>query len=350
MRGGLLRGHEVALGTHHALERRHHLLADGIDRRVGHLREHLLEVLVGELGNLGHHREGRVVAHRTQRLGPGANHGEQDHVERLAREPGGAQGREETDDAIGVVAGAADGRLGHRAGIRDEVVEFNHLVLYPVGVRALGGDLRLHVRVLQDGALIEVHEKDVSRSEPALLLDFFRRDVHDANLGRHDDAAGFGEVEPPGPEAVAIEGGPDLHAVGEGDEGGAVPRFHHRGVKLVEGASRGVHVRVVLPSLGDHEHHSLGQAPAAALDEQLEDRVEGAGIREAALDGGRELGLKRIGDAELLGDVDETLARQHPVGVALQGVDLAVVPHHVQRLRAVPARERVRGEAAVHQG
>ena len=45
---------------------------------------------------------------------------------------------------------------------------------------------------------------------------------------------------------------------------------------------------------------------------------------------------------------DDALARAHPVLVAAQRVDLAVVRHETVRLRAVPARERVRREARMH--
>ena len=199
MRGRLLRGHQVTLGTNHALQRGNNLFADGIDRRVGHLREHLLEVLERELGDFRHHREGRVVAHGPEGFRPGANHGEEDHVERLAREPGGAEGREEAHDAGRVVADAVDGGRRGRGSLRDESVQLDDLVLHPVGVRTLRGDLRLHVGILQDGSLVKVHEEDVTRSKPPFLFDILGRDVHDADFGRHDDAARLRDVETAGP-------------------------------------------------------------------------------------------------------------------------------------------------------
>ena len=47
--------------------------------------------------------------------------------------------------------------------------------------------------------------------------------------------------------------------------------------------------------------------------------------------------------------LEQRLARVHPVDVAAQRVDLAVVRDVAVRVRAVPARERVGGEARVHQ-
>jgi hypothetical protein len=43
------------------------------------------------------------------------------------------------------------------------------------------------------------------------------------------------------------------------------------------------------------------------------------------------------------------LARVHPVDVAAQGVDFAVVRHVTVRMRAFPGRKRVRAEARMHE-
>ncbi len=49
-------------------ERHDQLLADRVDRRVGHLREVLLEIGVQQLRPVGQRRERRVGAHRADRL------------------------------------------------------------------------------------------------------------------------------------------------------------------------------------------------------------------------------------------------------------------------------------------
>ena len=51
---------------------------------------------------------------------------------------------------------------------------------------------------------------------------------------------------------------------------------------------------------------------------------------------------------DLLG-VEQRLARVHPVHIAALGVDFAVVRQIAERLRQIPARERVRGITLVHQ-
>ena len=88
----------------------------------------------------------------------------------------------------------------------------------------------------------------------------------------------------------------------------------------------------------------MGQRIAAAH-EELERVVEAGGVR-----------LALVGDRPELGDVvaeqfgiDARLPRRHPVDVAAQRVDLAVVGDHAIGMREAPGRERVGREALMHE-
>ena len=65
---GLVDAEQVRPRTDERHERHHELLADRIDRRIRHLREQLLEVVVEDLRPVRQHRQRRVVAHRADRL------------------------------------------------------------------------------------------------------------------------------------------------------------------------------------------------------------------------------------------------------------------------------------------
>mmetsp|Transcript_4366 Transcript_4366/g.6154 ORF Transcript_4366/g.6154 Transcript_4366/m.6154 type:complete len:1101 (-) Transcript_4366:1586-4888(-) len=78
---------QVGLGPHGAHEGHDHLLADGVDGRVRHLREQLLEVVEHLAGLLGEHGQGRVVAHGPQGLLAAHAHGVEQHVQRLGAVP-----------------------------------------------------------------------------------------------------------------------------------------------------------------------------------------------------------------------------------------------------------------------
>ena len=64
--GGL---EQVGLGAEGGHQRGDQLLADGVERRVGHLGEQLGEVVVEEPGPVGEHGDGRVGPHRADGLG-----------------------------------------------------------------------------------------------------------------------------------------------------------------------------------------------------------------------------------------------------------------------------------------
>jgi hypothetical protein len=116
-------------------------------------------------------------------------------------------------------------------------------------------------------------------------------------------------------------------------------------VEGVEAAQVLGQVLAAVVGLGDHHHHRVRER-AAGEHEQLEDVVEGRRVR-----------ARRAHDREHLGQVlaeqlggELGLARAHPVDVAPQRVDLAVVGDHPVRVGQLPAREGVGGEARVHQG
>src|SRR5664280_2594594 len=78
---------------------------------------------------------------------------------------------------------------------------------------------------------------------------------------------------------------------------------------------------------------------AAAAHEQLERVVERARVGAGVLD-------RRI-ERSVVRTAEVVLARAHPVDVSGERVDLAVVAKHAKRLRALPGRSRVGGEALV---
>lgn len=60
-------------------------------------------------------------------------------------------------------------------------------------------------------------------------------DWRHTHLAGHDDPLVVGDVVAPGPQPVAVQGGPQVAAVGEGEQGWPVPRLHQGGVVAVEG-------------------------------------------------------------------------------------------------------------------
>ena len=84
---------------------------------------------------------------------------------------------------------------------------------------------------------------------------------------------------------------------------------------------------------------------AARHHQELEHVVEGRGVAAARRDHRQHLLQVVAEDARL----EQAFARLHPVDVAAQRVDLAVVRDEAIRMRERPRRERVGREALVHE-
>ena len=234
--------------------------------------------------------------------------------------------------------------IGASAFARRHVFQHDLRALEPFLVGMALGERRLELLVGNEPALLEVDQQHLAGLQPPLGDDVLFRDRQHAHLGGHDDAVVAGDEIARRTQPVAVERRADLAAVGEGDRRRAVPRLHQRGVVFVEGAPLLVHQRIARPCLGHHHHHGVRER-VAALHQEFERVVEAGGV-----------GLAFVGDRPELADVvavelrrHRRLARRHPVVVAAQRVDLAVVGDHPVGMRQRPGRERVGREALVHQ-
>ena len=323
---------EVPLRPQGGLGRGDQLLPDRVDGRVGDLREQLLEVAEQRLRPVGQHRQRRVVPHRADRPDGVAGHRHQVDAQVLEGEP---EHLLPAQDLLVFAGGFAVLDPG-------EVLEIDEVLVEPLPVRVLRRPALLQLLVGDDAALGGVDEKHPPRLQAALVQDVLRLDVEHADLGTHDDAVVGGDVVAGRAQAVAVEHGPDLGAVGEGDRGRTVPRFHQAGVVLVERLLLVGHRLVLLPRLGDHHHHRVAEGAAGEVQE-LEAVVELRRVAAVLLDDGEEL-LEVVAEQPR---AQHRLARVHPVLVAPESVDLAVVDQVAVRVRPLPAREGVGAEAGV---
>ncbi|EHJ61206.1 hypothetical protein NSU_1794 [Novosphingobium pentaromativorans US6-1] len=327
---------QVRARADHGDQAHHQFLADRVDRRVGDLREVLLEVVVEQARLVRQHRNRRVGAHRTDRIVGIDGH-------RL-------------EEAAGVFLGVAEGLLAiEQRGVRGrqrvqlfldhvEVLEHVLRLVEPLLVGLFVGQLGLDLLVLDDAALFEVDEEHLAGLETPLADDVVFLDRKNAAFRGHDAQVVVGDQEARRAQAVTVERGADLAAIGEGDGGGAVPGLHQRGVIFVERAAFAVHQRIAGPCLGDEHHHRVAERVTAG-EQQFEGVVEAGGVRLAVRD--QRPHLVEVG-AEQLG-FHGAAARVHPVHVAANRVDLAVVRHEAERVCQLPAREGVGREALVHE-
>ena len=314
-------------------QRHDQFLADGVDGRVGDLGEVLLEVVEQRLGLVRQHRHRVVGAHGADGFLAGDGHGRHQHADVFL---GVAEGLLAVQQGGGVGLDAVD--------VGRQVLQVDLGLVQPLLVGVAAGQFRFQFGVVDDAALLHVDEEHLARLQAPLLDDLVVRNVQHAHFRGHHHQVVVGDQVARGPETVAVQGGADLAAVGEGHRGRAVPGFHQGGVVFVEGAALFVHQGVAGPGLGDQHHHGVGHGIAAGH-QQFQGVVEAGRVALAF----------RNQRPDLLQVVAEQVrghgmaARRHPVDVAAQGVDLAVVGDHAERVGQVPGREGVGGEALVHQ-
>ena len=131
--GVLGRGLEqVALRADGRLGRGDDLLADAVNRRIGHLGEELLEVAGERLRLVGQHRQRGVGAHRADGLGAVAGHGQHQEAQVLE---GVAEGKLALKHGL-VVRLGQNARVGH-------VRQPDQILVQPFAIRLGRGDLCL---------------------------------------------------------------------------------------------------------------------------------------------------------------------------------------------------------------
>ena len=310
--------------------------ADGVDGGVGDLGEFLLEVGVEGAWLVLEDGEGGVVAHGADGFLGLAGHGLEDVFEFLLGVA--VEDFAFEDFAFG---GWVDG--GGEADFA--ALDAAHAVADPFAVWALAGDAALDFGVVEEFVAFGVDGDHLAGAEAAGFDDVGVVELDQADFGGHDDEAVAGDLVAGGAEAVAVHGGGGDAAVGEGDGGWAVPGFGEAGVVLVEASELGVHVGALLPGFGDEHHHGV-EGAAAGGDEQVEDFVEGEGVGAAFGDDGVELGDLFAPE----GGFEGSAAGVHPVAVAEQGVDFAVVGDEAEGLGDGPVGQGVGGVALVEEG
>ncbi|MPL60913.1 hypothetical protein SDC9_06477 [bioreactor metagenome] len=314
------------------LQRHHPAFTKGVDRRVGDLGEVLPEEVAQRAILLRQHRGRRVVAHRGERFLAVLGHRCKDLLEILERVARG--------DLPLAQLGARVQRLFRH--VAHDRVQVDHL-LDPVAEGLAVGEPVLDLLVVVEPALAHVDGDHLPRPERALFAHVHLVDRDHARLGARDQHAVAGHHIAHRAQPVAVEPAADPAAVGHRQRRRAIPGLHHR-------VAVGIHVLPLLrhvgrrlrPGLG-HQHRLRHRRRAARTHHHLEH-----GIKRARVGGAR-----RDDRLDVLGRVAEgrgghaDLVALHPVDVALQRVDLAVMGEHAEGLRQPPLREGVGGIALV---
>ena len=187
-----------------------------------------------------------------------------------------------------------------------------------------------------EAAFGEIDADHLAGAEAPVLGNALGRDGDHAGLGADDEHAVGGDAVAHGAKPVAVHPGEDPGSVGRGDGRRAVPRLHHAIAEVVEGAVVGRHVLLLGPGVGDQQAVSRRHG-APGPHHAFEHGVERHGIRRVRLDQRKELAVVGAEDVAR----SARLVIRHPVLVAANRVDLAVVGEHAEGLRQPPRGEGV---------
>ena len=326
---------QIAPPTHDGVQRHDQPFAQRVDGRVRHLREKLAEIRVEQPRLEREHGQRRVVAHGPVRLRAFLEHGLEDHVEFLAAVAEGDLALGQGED-VEFLRGLGQGVAFRQGGQPD------HVFVEPLAVRLLGGEAVLDVGVPQEGLANGIDRDHLARAEAAFLDDVRVVEFHHAHLRAEGEDAVVGQLVPRRAQAVAVQARADGVAVAEHQRRRAVPGFVKARVVLVERREFRAHVRVAAPR-GGHEHRHRVEDVAPAHHEGFEGVVQARAVRTAGLDDRLEQVDVRAPEVRR----KLRLAGTHPVAVALDGVDLAVVAEHAEGLPERPRREGVRAVTLV---
>lgn len=300
---------------------------------IGHLGKELLEVIEQGLFVVGEDRQWDVHPHGGGGLRPGACHRE--------------------DGVFHILIGITEGLLqpgqlllgvaGHLFVGDRQVLQPDEAPVQPLAVGLAGGVGLLQLRVINDTPLDCIHQQHLPRLQPGFLHDLPGVQVQGTHLGGEDQLTVVSDIVPGGAQPVPVQHRSHGVAVGEQDGGRTIPGLHHDGVILVQVPLGPADTAVLGPGLRDGDHHREGQVHAAH-DQELQGVVQHGRVGPGPVDHRVDLvqGVidHRVGHGLLPG--------QHPVCVAPDGVDLAVVEDQAVRVGPLPGGIGVGGEAGVN--
>ncbi len=159
------------------------------------------------------------------------------------------------------------------------------MLLQPVLVREAPGGVLLHGPVVQQLPGLQIHRHHLARTEAPLLDHGLAAEIHNAGFRSHDHEPIRGGAPTGRSQSIAIQGGAHPLAVGEHQQGGAVPGLLDAGIEFVH--RRHLRTAVEIGLVAEGLRHQRDQAVgdrAAAAHHQLKRGVEIGRVAEARVD------------------------------------------------------------------
>ena len=197
------RRQKVPFRTDVATQTHDDVFADRVDRRVGHLGEELLEVVIEHPRLVTQTGQSCIVSHAADRVFLGIQHRVEHEVHRLD----GVPERLHLMDQIVIVSGVVDELSS------GEFLDVNRLLIEPLAIRTLLSNRFLDLFIADDPSLFEVNQEHLAGLETTLRFDIGGFDIKHTNFARHDDLVIMRQVVARRTQAVSVENRTDHAAI-----------------------------------------------------------------------------------------------------------------------------------------
>ena len=125
-----------------------------------------------------------------------------------------------------------------------QLIQRDALPRQPLAVRALGCDDGFEFLVRNQTPFLEIQQEHFAWLQPPFELDVSRVNMNYTDLGCHDDFVVMGHVVTTWAQAIAIQNGANVVAIGKYNRRRAIPRFNQGGVELIKRFFIGRHIDV----------------------------------------------------------------------------------------------------------
>ena len=201
-------------------------------------------------------------------------------------------------------------------------------------------NLMLDFIIADNAALHRIDYQHTTGTQAVLFHDSRRVNIHHADLRSQNDGIIIRNIIARRTQTVAVQRSTDGTAVSKGHRRRTVPRLNQRVVIFKEGLKVAVQMRIFAPRLRNHHHHRMRQT-AAGHNQKLQHIIKHTGIRTGFIDNRHDF-LNIIPPQAVAA---HCLTRTHPVDVAAQRIDFAVMHQITVGMRTLPAGEGVRAKA-----
>ena len=185
---------KVAFRTDVAFQRHDDFFTRTVDRRVGHLRKQLLEVIIDQAWLITHTGQSRIITHGPDRILLGGNHRNEHELQRFRGVP----------ERLHMLQQFV---VHHSFRCFDfwKFAEQQTLVLQPLLVRTSIGEVLLQFFVRDHASLLEVDQEHLARLQSSLDLYVSGINIEHPDFARHDHSIIVRDVVATGTQAVAVK-------------------------------------------------------------------------------------------------------------------------------------------------